>query len=137
MKDSFGRPYHTSAHEIAEAAALAKSIGCDYFEYKPMVDAQHYLVAFGPELQELIQEQADACAGLVDDTFEIHAPRSVEYMYDNDNPIEPKSYTECPAMDLRTLVTSSGIYPCPYHRGREDTRLGSVDDGPFDVFWKR
>lgn len=136
MKDSLGRPYHTNAHEIAEAAALAKSLGCDYFEYKPMVDPQHYLVAFGPELQDLMQEQADACAGLVDDTFEIYAPRSIEFMYDNDNPVEPKSYTECPAMDLRTLVTPSGIYPCPYHRGREDKRLGSVDDGPFDVFWK-
>lgn len=136
VRDTSGRTYVTNAGEIAAAARLAKDIGCDYFEYKPMVDQQHYLTPFGPELQDVIRAQAAECDPLADENFEIVAPRSIEFMYDNENPVEPKDYHECPAMDMRTLITPSGIFPCPYHRGREDKRLGGVEDGPFDEFWK-
>lgn len=126
----------TNAHEIYAAARLAKEIGCDYFEYKPMVDSGHYLLPFDAELRMVIDEQHRRCLELQDDTFEIIAPKSIEYLRTTDNPIQPKAYAHCPAMELRTLVTPSGIYPCPYHRGRTEKRLGTVEDGPFDEFWQ-
>ncbi|VTR94351.1 radical sam protein : Uncharacterized protein OS=Streptomyces fradiae GN=SFRA_20510 PE=4 SV=1: Radical_SAM [Gemmata massiliana] len=126
----------TNAHEIYQAARLAKEIGCDYFEFKPMVDSAHYLLTFSPELRALIDEQHRRCLELQDDGFEIIAPKSIEYLHRTDNPVQPKTYATCPTMELRTLVTPSGIYPCPYHRGRGDKRLGTVDDSPFDEFWE-
>jgi MoaA/NifB/PqqE/SkfB family radical SAM enzyme len=125
----------TNAHEIFRAAQIAKEIGCDYFEYKPMVDNRHYLVPFDAAMRELISEQSALCASLVDDTFDVIAPRSIAYLGEREDPIQPKAYERCPAMELRTLVTPSGIYPCPYMRGRADKLLGTVDDGPFDEFW--
>ena len=125
----------TNAGEIASAAALAKSIGCDYFEFKPMVDNRHYLLPMSPSMRTVIEEQMRECRKLVDATFEVIVPESINHLLRLDDPIQPKRYTACPATELRTLVTPSGIYPCPYHRGREDKRLGSVDDAPFHEFW--
>jgi len=136
MRDANSRPYLTNAHEILSAARIAKETGCDYFEYKPMVDATHYLLPFGPELRQVIAEQAGPVAALADESFEVIAPYSIEYLHSTDDPVQPKTYTTCAAMELRTLVTPSGIYPCPYHRGRSDKVLGSVDGGPFDEWWR-
>lgn len=121
--------------EIFEAARIAKDTGCDYFEYKPMVDTIHYLVPFDAEFNKIIREQHELCLTLRDRKFDIIAPRSITHLAEKENPVQPKAYTQCPAMELRTLVTPSGIYPCPYMRGRADKKLGSVDDGPFDEFW--
>ena len=126
--------YVTNAGEIFAAARLAREIGCDYFEYKPMVDPGHYLLSFDEPLRQLIAEQHLRCKELETDAFKIIAPRSIEYLRRHDDPIEQKAYARCPAMDLRTLVTPTGIYPCPYHRGRDDKRLGTLDQ-PFDEFW--
>jgi MoaA/NifB/PqqE/SkfB family radical SAM enzyme len=125
----------TNAHEIYIAAKRAKEVGCDYFEVKPMVDQKHFLAPFDKIIGSQVSEQYAECLTLEDETFEIVAPGSIKYLAENTNPIQPKTYTSCPAMELRTLVTPSGIYPCPYLRGREDKKLGSIDDGPFDKFW--
>lgn len=125
----------TNAHEIFQAARLAKEIGCDYFEYKPMVDEKHFLLPFDSDMRDVITEQARLCETLVDDDFDIIAPRSIAYLHSHEDPVQPKAYTSCPAMELRTLVTPSGIYPCPYMRGREDKKVGTVFDGPFGEFW--
>jgi MoaA/NifB/PqqE/SkfB family radical SAM enzyme len=130
--------YVTNAHELFAAARLAREIGCDYFEFKPMVDPTHYLLAFDEPLRCLIGEQHARSLELETETFKIIAPRSIEYLRQRDDPVEAKTYSQCPAMELRTLVTPSGIYPCPYHRGREDKRLATLDvvaNGSFEEFW--
>jgi MoaA/NifB/PqqE/SkfB family radical SAM enzyme len=134
-RNTWGRQeYVTNAGEIFAAARLAREIGCDYFEYKPMVDPTHYLLSFDEPLRQLIAEQHQQCKELETDTFRIVAPRSIDHLRRHDDPIEQKPYAQCPAMELRTLVTPTGIYPCPYHRGRDDKRLGTLDQ-PFDEFW--
>ena len=130
--------YVTNAHELFAAARLAREIGCDYFEFKPMVDPTHYLLAFDEPLRRLIGEQHARTLEHETETFKIVAPRSIEYLCQQDDPVEPKTYSQCPAMELRTLVTPSGIYPCPYHRGRDDKRLATLDvvaNGSFEEFW--
>jgi MoaA/NifB/PqqE/SkfB family radical SAM enzyme len=125
----------TNAHEIYQAAKRAKGVGCDYFEIRPMVNETHSLVPFDKELGSIVASQYAECLGLEDERFEIAASRSIRHLAEHTDPLQPKTYTRCPAMELRTLVTPSGIYPCPYMRGREDKRLGHLDDGPFDKFW--
>jgi len=131
-----GDAIFTNAHEIGEAARRAKEIGCDYFEYKPMVDSAHYLMPFSEDLRAIVREQDAICRRLETDDFAIIAPASMELLSVADDPRQPKKYATCPAMELRTLVTPSGVYPCPYHRGREDKRLGPVPEMPFDIWWQ-
>ncbi|MCL5746790.1 MAG: SPASM domain-containing protein, partial [Patescibacteria group bacterium] len=125
----------TNAGEIAEAARLAKEIGCNYFEFKPMVDLKHYLIPFSQEMSQIVAEQYETAKQLEDDNFAVVAPKSMEFLQEHPNPVQPKDYERCAVMEFRTLVTPTGIYPCPYMRGREDKRMGSVDDEPFDSFW--
>ena len=128
--------YATNVHELFAAARLAKEIGCDYFEYKPMVDSEHYLLAFDDRLRESLAEQHERCKTLEDETFQVVSPRSIDYLRRRDDPVETKTYSLCPTMELRTLVTPTGIYPCPYHRGRDDKRLAALPDfDAFDEFW--
>lgn len=131
-----GKEIITNASEIYEAARIAKDIGCDYFEFKPMVNLHHYLLPFSKEMRKLVGEQYQKCKELESDSFEVVAPRSIEHLSKYDNPIQPKDYETCATMELRTLVTPTGIYPCPYMRGRKDKKMGSIDDGPFNKFWE-
>jgi hypothetical protein len=127
--------FETNATEIYQAAKIAKDIGCDYFEYKPFVDPSHYLVPFDESMRARVREMHQACLSLRDDHFDVVAPRSIQHLFELENPIQPKTYTKCPAMELRTLVTPTGVYPCPYMRGREDKKIGHVNDGPFHQMW--
>jgi CDGSH-type Zn-finger protein len=130
-----GETFETNATEIYQAARIAKEVGCDYFEYKPFVDSSHYLVPFDGDMRARIRDVHEACLELKDDNFDVVAPRSIQHLFELENPIQPKAYTKCPAMELRTLVTPTGVYPCPYMRGREDKKIGSISDGPFHEMW--
>ena len=136
MQRRVGAELITNVTELATACEIAKSIGCDYFEMKPMFDMDHALVPFGPEIEKIIDEQIIACRQMATPTFDVITTASVKHLRESFDPSQPKSYSSCPTMELRTTVTPSGIYPCAYHRGRSDKSLGTVLDGPFDEFWK-
>lgn len=125
----------TNANEVYGAAALAKELGCDYFELKPMLDMSHSLIPFAGKTADLVREQVERSYELCDDSFDVITTASILHLERNESKDQKKTYRSCPTMELRTTVTPSGIYPCAYHRGREDLKLGSVDDGPFDKFW--
>ncbi|MFA6007194.1 MAG: radical SAM protein [Candidatus Shapirobacteria bacterium] len=125
----------TNASEIYQSAKIAKDIGCNYFEFKPMVNLKHYLLPFSAEMKEIIMEQFNLCKELESEKFAIVAPKSIGFLEENDNPVQPKKYEECAIMEFRTLITPTGIYPCPYMRGRTDKKMGSINDMPFDQFW--
>ena len=40
---------YSNVSDLFQAAELAKNLGCDYFEYKPMVDENHFLVKYSDE----------------------------------------------------------------------------------------
>ncbi|MDR2063581.1 MAG: radical SAM protein [Candidatus Nomurabacteria bacterium] len=125
----------TNAHDLFRAACLAREIGCDYFEYKLMVDGNHSLVPLSPYTRSVLKEQIDMMDGLNSKSFSVISNWSAQYLLDNPSQSQPKDYTFCPAMEFRTLVTPSGIYPCPYKRGSDNFRLGSADE-EFDKYWK-
>ena len=135
MQRQVGDSFVTNAGDLYQAAKIAKDIGCDYFEFKPMFNMQHELLAFQQQVSEIIEEQGALCRALADDNFRVVSTYSLGLVQE-ERLSQPKSYHTCPTMALRTLVTPSGIYPCAYLRGRQDKLLGTVNDGPFDVFWK-
>ncbi len=124
----------TNCHEILKAANLARDIGCDYFEFKPMVDKHHHLVPFSQNTRDLLAEQLRELKRLSTDGFHINYPKSIEYLLISPSSDQPKKYISCPVTELRTVVTPHGIYPCPYKRGIKENLIGSPNE-KFDDFW--
>jgi MoaA/NifB/PqqE/SkfB family radical SAM enzyme len=120
--------------DIVAAAELAKAIGCDYFEVKPSYDMGHFLYDRSRELSELIA-QLDAARSLSDNTFEVITPNSIDAVSHGER-IQAKTYATCPVAQLRTLITPSGAYICPYHRGNERARYGDPVDESFVAMWR-
>jgi MoaA/NifB/PqqE/SkfB family radical SAM enzyme len=124
----------TNVHEVYEAARLAKELGCDYFEFKPMVDKYHNLIPLSPNARESLAAQMGKIQSLNKDGFRVIAPGSISHLLNGRSIDQPKNYTTCPAMEMRTLITPKGIYPCPYKRGYEELKLGDIDTR-FDEYW--
>lgn len=124
----------TNAHEVCEAARLARELGCDYFEYKPMVDEHHNLIPLSLTVRESLREQMVRMESLNTDTFRVIAPNSISHLLNGTSEDQPKDYTTCPTLEMRTLITPKGIYPCPYKRGYEEVKLGDIDVR-FDEYW--
>lgn len=124
----------TNCHELLEAAKLAKGIGCDYFEFKPSVDMHHHLIPLSRNTKTLLMQQLKLLSRLETKKFRIIYPKSITHLLTSCSPDQPKSYTSCPSIELRTVVTPKGIYPCPYKRGYEKNLIGSPDK-KFDDYW--
>lgn len=125
----------TNCNEIIDAAVIAKDIGCDYFEFKPMVDEHHNLVSFSDATKRSLEKQLPRLNDLNTDSFKVIFPQSIPHLLDLTSPDQPKDYETCPTLELRTVVNPKGIYACPYKRGYEDAKIGEIDI-PFDDFWK-
>jgi MoaA/NifB/PqqE/SkfB family radical SAM enzyme len=121
--------------DVAAAAALARDIGCDYFEVKPTYDLAHFLVAQPPALGELLADQLHRAHETAGDGFEVLSPRTLSTVMDERQYVEPKDYHHCPVAELRTLVTATGAYVCPYHRGNPRARYGNPLAETFAEMW--
>lgn len=125
----------TNCHEVYAAASLARNLGCDYFEYKPMVDKYHNLIPFSDKVRESLSEQLPALPELNTEEFRVIAPESIDHLLNAITSDQPKKYTTCPTLELRTVVTPKGIYPCPYKRGHENEKIGEPNVR-FDEYWQ-
>lgn len=134
-RDEQGHVVATNAHEVLQAAQLAKEVGCDFFEMKCMFDDDHYLIDQPTEVLEALKTQQQGLDELVDHRFEVVYSSTAEAVIERGAPAQTKEYSWCPMTELRTLITPSGVYPCPYHRGNDDLRLGDVVDASFRDVW--
>jgi hypothetical protein len=121
--------------DVAAAGALALDIGCDYFEVKPTYDLAHFLVAQPPALGELLDDQLTQVREMASDRFSVLSPRTLSTVVDDRQYVEPKDYHRCPVTELRTLVTTTGAYACPYHRGNPRARYGDPLTESLAAMW--
>ncbi|MBM7557272.1 radical SAM protein [Halanaerobacter jeridensis] len=121
--------------EVKKAAKLAKDIGCDYFEIKPSYNMDHFLIMHDEEKMKQLKTEIKEGYKLEEDGFKILESVNLEYAIDNELNIQLKDYHECPISELRTLVTPSGAYVCPYFRGRKDKCIGRVNNTSFSDMW--
>ena len=124
----------TNMNEMYAAAHLARELGCDYFEYKPAVDMDHNLIPLSHTVREILAAQIEQMTALNSGTFQVIAPSSMSLLLEGVTHHQPKDYTTCPSLEMRTVVTPKGIYPCPYKRGHAEVKLGDLDT-PFDTYW--
>lgn len=129
----------SNIHEIYDAAALAKDIGCDYFEVKPSYnyknDVAHSLVQHSSQRIEEIKKELERLPELVDNNFSITKAITLDDSLNGVQVKQTKRYTNCPATELRTLVTPTGVFVCPYWRGKEQFSVGDAKNTNFKELW--
>jgi MoaA/NifB/PqqE/SkfB family radical SAM enzyme len=126
----------TNTHEIYIAAKLAKEIGCDYFEIKPMYDVNHFGVLQKNSIADIVEEQIDKAKSLEDKNFKVIEALKLRATLRGESNLEPKEYTRCAVAHMRTLITTSGSYVCPYFRGVKHKEIGDVNTQSFQEMWK-
>jgi len=115
----------TNVTELYDAAKLAKDIGCDYFEAKPSFDEYHFHLSHPAQLMYEAKSQLSAAmSSLADNTFEILTATNLFDILECQPTEQPKEYSSCPVTNLRTLVSPSGVFPCPYFRGDKTRSYG-------------
>ncbi len=122
----------TNFREIGVAAELAKRSGCDYFELKPSVDTHHGLIPWSSEERRLVAEQIEELTALEGPDFSVVYANSLQHLLEGEV-AQPKQYSRCPSLELRTVVTPNNLYACPYKRGLEEARWSFAGD--FDAAW--
>jgi MoaA/NifB/PqqE/SkfB family radical SAM enzyme len=125
----------TNVHEIYTAAKLARDIGCDYFEIKPMYDVNHYAIMQPEDLTRIVDEQVEMAKELETFDFKILEATKLWASLHGESNLEPKEYQRCAVAQARTLVTPSGVYVCPYFRGSEHKKIGDIQTQSFSEMW--
>lgn len=129
----------SNINEIYDAALLAKDIGCDYFEVKPSYqyrnNAVHSLVKHDKSKMDQARKEIERLEELVTDKFSIIKAITLDASLDGADYDQPKNYKMCPATELRTLITPSGVYVCPYWRGKEQYNVGSAITTSIKDIW--
>tara|TARA_B100000963_G_scaffold362029_1_gene402308 strand:- start:4262 stop:5422 length:1161 start_codon:yes stop_codon:yes gene_type:complete len=128
----------TNINEILAAAKLAKDIGCDYFELKPSYDDDHQLILHSQEDMELAKSELVKARLLENTYFKILESIMLESSLNREKiGNQEKTYTSCLSAEMRTLVTPSGCYVCPYFRGSEDKKIGDARYSNFKDIWNQ
>ncbi|MEV8504572.1 radical SAM protein [Actinoplanes sp. NPDC051475] len=132
-----GSVLDTNYHEVLEAARLAKDIGCDYFEVKTLVDDDHYTLNQRAEDIAVVERQLEQVRALTDDGFHLLVSNTWDKVRAAVDSVEPKNYHTCPTTELRTTITTSGVYVCPYHRGNPAGRIGDISRSSLAEIWQK
>lgn len=135
--DGFG--IESNIHEIYPAAVLAKEIGCDYFEVKPSYQfyggIDHALVKHDLQAMEEAKIQISRLTELQTDKFSIIKSINLDESLNGAQNLQPKEYVTCPATELRTLICPSGVFVCPYWRGKERFHVGDAHQQSLNELW--
>ncbi len=131
-----GKNYvETNATDIYKAAQLAKDIGCDYFEVKPSFDPFHFLNDTSNIMAEIIKDELKKSSHLIDDKFKIISPYTLDRTLEGEK-LQEKKYSRCLTAEMRTVVSPSGVYVCPYHRGNKNLQIGDANTESFKEIWE-
>lgn len=135
--DGFG--IKSNINEIYDAALLARDIGCDYFEVKPSYSyaggIDHALVVHSEKRMQEARKEINRLDALVSDSFKIMKAINLEDSLNGVKSVQAKDYKRCPVSELRTLICPSGVFICPYWRGKEKFRIGDVNNMSFSEMW--
>ncbi len=127
---------HTNVYEIYDAAKLAKEIGCDYFELKPSYDDFHQIVMHSEKDMQVATVQLEMSKKLEDQNFRVLESVMLDSALKREKVgYQKKYYNKCRSADLRTLVTPSGCYICPYFRGEHSKRIGDLRFETLSEMW--
>lgn len=133
-----GRPGNIA--EIESAARLARSLGCDYIEYKAEMDFSHRVrTVADPDAPDGLADierglaAAESCGNA---SFGVHLSSSMRALLAGEPPQgQKKSYRHCAVSALRTTVSPAGCFVCSYHRGNDTFSYGDPTKESFAALW--
>ena len=130
----------SNIHEIYDAALLARDIGCDYFEIKPTYQYRngivHSLMKHEKEYMNAARTEIARLEEIETETFKILHAINLKYSLDGVDSNQPKDYKVCPSTHLRTTVTPTGVFVCPYWRGKDYMQIGDANKQSFGEIWQ-
>jgi len=125
-------------HEIAGAAKIAKSLGCDYFEIKLQFEDVAYnhpdVSLEQDELGELAAQIAAAQA-LAAPGFAVLPNLNIKRLFDPARYPDQSRMEQCYICHLRSVITPQGLYTCSYHRGHAPMKYGESRGADFERVW--
>ena len=117
---------HENIHEIVMGAERAKNAGFDYISYKPVLERQ-------PEGAEVmdpakskdesaavikrIRAEVDRAKQLADDSFDVYESINLRVLEEGTWSEFTRQPRTCHMQALRQVLTPTGLYNCPAHRG--------------------
>lgn len=135
--DGFG--IESNINEIYDAAILARDLGCDYFEVKPSYayagGRPHALVVHSKERMAEARKEIARLKDLDTDNFKVITAINLENSLNCVQSEQTKEYHFCPAAHMRTLICPSGVYVCPYWRGKAPFRIGNARENSLSDIW--
>ena len=124
---------HENIHEIVPAAKRAKAAGFDYIGFKPVLERQQDgAEVMDPDKAEQgiaevvarIRREVDAAKELADDTFSVYESINLRVLEEGSWKDYTRQPRTCHMQALRQVLTPTGLYNCPAHRGVEKAKIG-------------
>jgi len=126
--------HSTNLKEIQPAAQLAKDLGCDYYQLKPVVNYD------GPQLTPDLLKQADQeilkAEALNDSNFDVI---SLRYKFSDISDPQKRygrDYKTCIGHAfLGTIASNGDVFVCCHKRGMPRFKYGNLNDQSFQEIW--
>jgi pyruvate-formate lyase-activating enzyme len=125
---------HENIHEIVMGAERAKRYGFDYIAFKPVLERQETgaeVMAPGKaqaetrRVVERIRAEVDRAKQLDDEGFDVFESTNLRVLEQGNWRDFTKQPRTCHMQALRQVLTPTGLYNCPAHRGVEKARISS------------
>ena len=85
-------------------------------------------------MSEIIKSELEKSKSLIDDNFKIISPYTLEKTMEGEKTQE-KEYSRCLTAEMRTVLSPSGAYVCPYHRGNKNLMIGDPNTQTLKEIW--
>ncbi|RKY19571.1 MAG: hypothetical protein DRQ55_10290 [Planctomycetota bacterium] len=131
-----GTDVHENVHEIVMAAERAKAAGFDYISLKPflertpegaeVMDPSGSTLSFQDMLTR-VRTEVDKALALADDSFDVYVSTNLAMLESGDWSDLTKQPKVCHMQALRQVLTPTGLFNCPAHRGVEKARVAGAD----------
>jgi len=122
--------------ELYRAGLLAKAIGCDYFEVKPVFDpVTHIVCDQPPPLKRQLLDQLGQLRTLEDGSFKVILAQALIELIDGEFMADLYDYGKCHVSELRTLISPHGVYLCPLYRGKPEYSFGDPTRQSIHEIW--
>ncbi len=127
---------HENIHEIVMAAGRAKEYGFDYISFKPVLERQED----GAEVMDpsktreeqraviaRIRAAVDEAKELADDRFAVYESTNLRLLEEGTWQESTRQPRTCHMQALRQVLTPTGVFNCPAHRGVPKAKLAEKD----------
>jgi len=127
---------HENVQEIVMATERAKSSGFDYISLKPFLErtpegaeVMDPSGGTGFDLAAMIKRvrtEVDKASAMADDTFDVYVSTNLSMLEKGDWSEYTRQPKTCHMQALRQVLTPTGLFNCPAHRGVDKAKVGQT-----------